>query len=53
MSCQRQGARNEPLLEFLIDRHHFDILVLLHIIPGGGVGLGPHDYSVRIWLFEK
>jgi hypothetical protein len=49
MSCQRWGANEQrnllPLVEFLIDGHHLDVLVLLHLVPRGGIGLGPNDYT--------
>lgn len=40
-----------PLFKLLIDGHHFDVLVLLHFIPRGGIGLGPNDYTA--WRFGK
>ena len=40
-----------PLFKLLIDGHHFDVLVLLHFIPRGGIGLGPNDYTA--WRLEK
>ena len=39
---------SEPLFELLIDRHHLDVLVLLHFIPRGGIGLGPNDYTAKV-----
>lgn len=40
-----------PFIETLVDAHHLDLLVLLDVVPGGGVGLGPDDYSfVRLPL---
>jgi hypothetical protein len=40
----RIQPQNEPLFELLIDGHHLDILILLHVVPRGGIGLGPDDY---------
>ncbi len=32
----------------LIDNHHLDVLVLLHFVPRGGIGLGPNDYTTEV-----
>jgi hypothetical protein len=34
---------NEPPFELLIDGHHLDVFVLLHVVPGGGIRFGPDD----------
>ena len=41
--CQGKELPSVPPLEFLVDGHHLDILVLLDGVPWSGVRLGPDD----------
>lgn len=51
--ANEQKQRDKPLFELLINGHQLDILILLHIVPGGRISLGPDDYKYWIQCPKK